>query len=64
MGGTAHLVDVCRHVWKNHEADLRASGDGFLTWQYDIRWAARELRAAGKIRAASKSPRGVWELKR
>ena len=62
-GGSAALVDVCRHVWEHHEADLVASGDLFFTWNYDIRWAATQLRTSGTMRAAAKSPRGVWELK-
>jgi hypothetical protein len=63
LGGSATLVDVCRHVWEHHESDLRASGGGFFTWQYDIRWAATQLRSYGKLRPASGSPRGVWVLK-
>jgi hypothetical protein len=63
LGGSGNLIDVCQHVWEHHESDLRASGEGFFTWQYDIRWAATELRSSGKLGAASASPRGVWELK-
>ena len=63
FGGRATLVDVCRHVWEHHEVDLASAGALFYTWQYDIRWAATQLRTIGKIRAASQSPRGVWELK-
>lgn len=37
MGGKASLLDICKYVWENHESDLRASGDLFYTWQYDIR---------------------------
>ena len=62
-GGSAALVDVCRHVWQHHEADLAASGDLFFTWQYDIRWAATQLRTFGTLRPPSKSQRGVWELR-
>lgn len=63
-GGSAALVDVCRHVWEHHEAELAASGALFYTWHYDIRWAATQLRTAREMRAASQSPRGVWQLKR
>jgi len=45
--GSATIVQVCEHVWANHEQDLRASGDLFYTWQYDIRWAATKLRKKG-----------------
>lgn len=62
LGGTGRLVDVAKAIWKNHEAELRASGDLFFTWQYDMRWAATRLRRAGVIRDAEDSPNGVWEL--
>jgi hypothetical protein len=35
-GGRGRIADLCKHVWKNHEQELRASGDLFYTWQYDI----------------------------
>jgi hypothetical protein len=49
-------------VWKNHENELRRSGDLFFTWQYDIRWTATQLRKEGVMRAANLSPKGTWEL--
>ncbi len=63
-GGKGSIVQVCRHVWKNHEGDLRDSGDLFFTWQYDIRWAATELRKQGRMRSIHFSPAGLWELAR
>lgn len=47
--GESSLVDVAKHIWTEHEADLRASGDLFFTWQYDMRWAATYLRKEGKM---------------
>ena len=61
-GGTARLIDVCKHIWEHHETELRDSGELFYRWQYDVRWAATDLRGRGLIRAARDSPRGVWEL--
>jgi hypothetical protein len=61
-GGSASIADVCRHVWSLHEEELRHSGDLFFTWQYDIRWAAHQLRLEGRMRPVNSSPRGVWEL--
>lgn len=61
-GGSASLIDVCRIIWRDHEKDLRDSGDLFYTWQYDVRWAATELRKRGRLRSADVSPRGLWEL--
>lgn len=61
--GQATIVRICEHVWRNHEAELRESGNLFYTWQYDIRWAATRLRKRGLLRSAKTSPRGIWELK-
>ncbi len=64
LGGRATVLDVARHIWAQHEADLRRSGDLFYTWQYDYRWAATKLRQSGKLKAAEDSPSGYWELAR
>ena len=61
-GGSATIVEVCRHVWKNHEEDLRAAGDLFYTWQYDIRWAATKLRKKGVVGPPAATPVGTWSL--
>jgi hypothetical protein len=60
--GRASIVEVCQHLWQVHEPDLRLSGDLFYTWQYDVRWAAYTLREAGRMKADSESPNGIWEL--
>ncbi len=60
--GQASIIDVCKHVWRKHEQDLKNSGDLFYTWQYDIRWAAMRLRKAGVMRDETVSPKEVWEL--
>ena len=52
-GGTASLLDVAKHIWTNHESDLRASGDLFYTWQYDMRWACTDLRKDGDVEEPS-----------
>ena len=62
-GGEAKIVDVARHIWAHHEADLHASGDLFYTWQYEVRWAAKHLRDEGTVAAPESSPRGTWALK-
>ena len=61
-GGQAPIVKVCRIIWDNHQDELRASGDLFFTWQYDVRWAATELRQTGIMKHTSLSPKGMWEL--
>lgn len=61
--GRGSVIEISKIIWKNHEEDLRKSGDLFYTWQYDYRWAATYLRQKGFIKPAYDSPRGVWELK-
>ena len=62
-GGSATIVQVCEHVWANHEQDLRASGDLFYTWQYDIRWAATKLRKRSIMAPAAATQVGTWSLR-
>ena len=48
-GGTTTLIEVAKRIWKNHELELRKSGDLFHKWQNDMGWAATELRKEGKM---------------
>lgn len=48
-GGRTKVVEVARYIWKNHEQELRRSGDLFYTWQYEMRWAAQKLRNEGRL---------------
>ena len=61
--GRGTIVQLCKYIWNNHENDLRNAGDLFYTWQYDVRWAANELRRSGKMKPVNLSPKGIWELK-
>ncbi|RLG14305.1 MAG: hypothetical protein DRN66_02350 [Candidatus Nanohalarchaeota archaeon] len=62
LGGRGSIIEICKYVWENYEQDLHNMGDIFYTWQYDIRWAATELRKRGKIKPTDMSPQGIWEL--
>jgi hypothetical protein len=62
LGGRGRIPELCKYVWENHESDLRASGDLFYTWQYDIRWAAYQLRQRKKMKSDEASLKGMWEL--
>lgn len=62
-GGVASLIKVAQYIWREHEQDLRQSEDLFFTWQYDMRWAAMELRKDGVLADADSQPRGVWALR-
>src|SRR5690625_3724952 len=61
LGGTAGVLEVSKQVWQNHEDQLRASGDLFYTWQYDLRWAATNLRKAGRLEPSpGRGVRASW----
>ncbi len=62
MGGQGTIIEICKMFWSRHEEELKRSGDLFYTWQYDIRWAATELRKRKKMKAAEFSKKGVWEI--
>ena len=61
-GGNARLIEVAKHIWQNHNEELKRSGDLFYTWQYDMRWAATVLRKSGVMKSAEMSRAGRWEL--
>lgn len=61
-GGSAHLIQVAKHIWDHHEAELRESGSLFFTWQYDMRWAAMKLRKRGVLQPTDDEFKGVWRL--
>lgn len=61
-GGRAYVADIARHIWENHETELRTSGKLFYTWQYDMRWAADRLRAERKLQPKPRGDRGPWRL--
>lgn len=61
--GRARIVTICRHIWENHEKELRRSGDLFYTWQYDMRWAGQKLRDNGTMAPAYNNRGAAWELR-
>ena len=62
LGGKGSIVDVAKYIWDNKKDELLASGDIFYTWQYDMRWAATELRKNKKMEASENSSNGEWKL--
>jgi hypothetical protein len=62
LGGSGSVLEVTKRVWQVHEHDLRASGDLFYTWQYDVRWAAQYLRNNGYMKAVNGDRRAPWQL--
>jgi hypothetical protein len=58
-GSKAKLVDVAKHIWDRHQEDLKMSGDRSYKRQYEMRWAANELRAEGRKAAIEDGLKGV-----
>ena len=62
LAGSGTVVEVARAVWQRNEPQLRASGDLFYTWQYDIRWAAQQLRDEGQLAPTNRGATSRWVL--
>lgn len=60
-GNAARVPDIAKHIWDNHESELRLSGDLFYTWQYAMRWAGQTLQKEGKL--TKSGPSRQWVLK-
>jgi hypothetical protein len=60
--GSASIVEVCKYIWDNYENELRKSANLFFRWQYDVGWAATQLRKEGVMRPKTLSPKGICEL--
>ena len=56
----ATVTEVAKHIWDNHEHDLKASGSLLYTWQYDMRWAAQALQDEGRLE--KRGPQRTWRL--
>ena len=62
LGGKATTINIFKEFYKLYENDLKNSGDLFYTWNYDIRWAATELRKTKRMKLASDTSKGIWEI--
>jgi hypothetical protein len=58
-GKKEKIAKIAKFVWDNYETDLKASGDFFYTWQYELRWAGDQLVKEGLLDKTSH--RGMWE---
>ena len=61
-GGRPLILNVAKYIWEHHRKDLKGS-DLFYSWQYDMRWAATELRKKDLLIAAGDDRRGKWTLR-
>lgn len=48
-GGTATALEVSRHVWAHHRAELEESGDLLYVWQLELRAAAESMVGSGLL---------------
>jgi len=64
LSGAGTIVQIAKVIWEKHKQDLDSSGELFYTWQYDMRWAATNLRKRNLLLAAEVCPQGVWLLKK
>jgi|LauGreSuBDMM15SN_2_FD.fasta_scaffold08446_3 hypothetical protein len=58
--GPTSVPNIAKHIWDNHQNELKASGDLFYTWQYAMRWEGQKLQLEGKLRKNGKGR--IWEL--
>ena len=61
-GGGGSPASVAKYIWDHHEAELRARGELFYTWQYEMRWAAQKLRDRGVLKSVRDRRTLTWEL--
>ena len=71
LGGKAKMIDIFKSFWTKYEHELKNSGDLFYTWNYDIRWAATNLRKNKRMKQAKEqentfgediTSKGIWEI--
>jgi hypothetical protein len=62
LGGRQHFVRIAQWIWNNQEKDLRAMGDYFFIWQFEMRWAEDLLVRTGRM-TKDDGERGYWGLR-
>lgn len=71
LGGRAKMMDIFKSFWAKYKNVLNENDDIFYTWNYDIRWAATQLRKEKRMKPAKtientygapESPKGIWEI--
>jgi len=70
--GSATMQQIFRRFWNLYKKKLNEADDIFYTWNYEIRWAATELRKQGRMKPAHSrentrggedtSRIGIWEI--
>ncbi|WP_374631926.1 hypothetical protein [Ferrovibrio sp.] len=60
--GQASIVEICKYIWLQHEAELRKDDQFFYTWQYQMRWAGQQLVKKGLIKKTKIGIKAQWIL--
>jgi len=60
--GKASIVEICKHIWSNHELDLKNDEQLFYTWQYQMRWAGQQLVKKNLIKKTKLGIKAEWVL--
>jgi len=64
LGGKGQIVDVAEEIWLRHQAELERDRTLFFTWQYRMRWAAKQLVDKRILRKERRGAGSVWVLLR
>lgn len=62
LKGKALIVDVAEQIWKLHQQELEGDRTLFFTWQYRMRWAAKQLVDKQILRKEKHGAQSVWVL--
>ncbi|MBI0128942.1 hypothetical protein H3U73_01470 [Snodgrassella sp. W8124] len=71
MSGYQRVIEALKYLggagWlrmsvNKYEQELKASGSMLYIWQYDLRWAAQQLRNEKKLKPVHKRRDLPWEL--
>lgn len=67
LGGAAPYIEVYKFVWTNYRSRILRGGDYWvLRWQYELSFAASELRKGSgrqlKNNDSDRCPKGIWAL--
>ena len=61
MDGNGYILDISKKFWIKYKDNITPNNNLFYTWQYDIRWAATELRK-NNIMVRPDLEKGLWTL--
>ena len=61
MNGNGYILDISKKFWIKYKDNITPDNNLFYTWQYDIRWAATELRK-NNIMVRPDLEKGLWTL--